>query len=295
MTYISLKGFYDELVTNVHRTGDIWSNLPTHGLLKESTLPGVVITPACDLANDKVETISYLPIISIQSYLATNCFLPEIKSTILSLSEILKYSECKAITNYTWPPDNNDLEKMTIHIESILSGQPEIKKNKEPCHRFLNLLKHLRKILSNQLLSSDMKELSMIFGEKKFKVILTKIITNSYRNDIHFLPADLQNPSWSAIKNHSVIMFRYPLTAPIEIFDLAQSSLSDNWSTEVESSYFGNSFAESFKQVQPIKTLRLHQHLLHDMLNRFVSLYSRLGSPNFNSSTSDKILMTLTE
>ena len=65
----------------------------THGLLKESHLPGVVITPACDLANDKVETISYLPIIPIRNYLATTSFLPEIKNAMLGISDQLNYTE----------------------------------------------------------------------------------------------------------------------------------------------------------------------------------------------------------
>jgi hypothetical protein len=63
--------------------------------------------------------------------------------------------------------------------------------------------------------------LQEVLGKKKWTDIASKTCTNAYRPDIHFLPADSKPPSWSAIPEHSVVLFRYPLTAPIELFDAA--------------------------------------------------------------------------
>jgi hypothetical protein len=136
MTYMPLKAFYKELVTNKHCTGDIWSNLPTHGLLKENYLPGIVITPACDLANDKVETITYLPVISISNFLTTSSFLIEIKSALLGISDQLKYTEFRAFTNQVWPPSSYDMERM----KTAISGLTETTKKKDLCEKFLTLI-----------------------------------------------------------------------------------------------------------------------------------------------------------
>jgi hypothetical protein len=62
---IDERDYYDFLPPNVHRTGDIWKSLPTFGTLSCRSAPGIVITPSCDLANNKSETITYIPIISI--------------------------------------------------------------------------------------------------------------------------------------------------------------------------------------------------------------------------------------
>ena len=288
MGYKPIRAYYSELVTNEHCTGDVWSNLPTHGLLKESHLPGVVITPACDLANDKVETISYLPIIPIRNYLATTSFLPEIKNAMLGISDQLNYTEFRTITSQIWPPSTHDLKSMKIAI-SELSETP---KKKKLCERFLHLLVNLEKTTADTLMPSDMKSLSEGIGENAFNKLLNKIISNSYKNDIHYIPIDDQNPSWSVIREHSLIVFRYPLTAPIEIFNLAQTGLIDNWQKEV--SFLTNvPMSKAFIDRQPIKTLRINPSFLHDILNRFVSLFSRIGSPDLTQNAIGNILKDL--
>ena len=39
--------------------------LPSHGLITSLCTSGVVVTPACDLANCKAETVTYVPIIPL--------------------------------------------------------------------------------------------------------------------------------------------------------------------------------------------------------------------------------------
>src|SRR5438105_2178746 len=74
----SARDYYDRNPSLDHVPGDIWSDLPTFGLLRAPTAHGLVITPACDLANRKVETITYLPILPISAYLTTAGFLPDV-------------------------------------------------------------------------------------------------------------------------------------------------------------------------------------------------------------------------
>jgi len=73
-----IQDYYDVFPACGNNTGDIWSALPTFGLLGDTPLSGIVITPACDLSNRKVETISYLPLIPVCAYFTTPAFMPDI-------------------------------------------------------------------------------------------------------------------------------------------------------------------------------------------------------------------------
>src|SRR5437868_5830059 len=75
---VSARQYYDSLPSSEHLPNDIWTCLPTHNLLRCQRTTGIVITPACDLANAKVDTITYLPVISVRHWLTTTAFLPEI-------------------------------------------------------------------------------------------------------------------------------------------------------------------------------------------------------------------------
>lgn len=85
MSVLPVSRFYNTSPTLEHCTGDIWSNLPTFGFLKTSHTPGLIITPACDLANDKVFTLTYLPIIPVDMWLCTRALYPESVSTLVGL------------------------------------------------------------------------------------------------------------------------------------------------------------------------------------------------------------------
>jgi hypothetical protein len=291
MSYVPIRTFYSNLITNDHCTGDIWSDLPTFSLFKKSLLPGVIITPACDLANDKVETITYLPIIPIKHYLTTICFLSELKGIILSLSDQLPYLKCRKTVEETWPPCLLDVINMKNEISQI---QCEGKKKSQK-ERLILLFEHIEKIVSDEWKAAEMSKLPMALGEGNFDRIVENITENNYRNDIYFVPADLQAPSWSVIEYHSVIMFRYPLTVPIDIFNLAQSKLIQNWQEEIDNLTRHFHSAQLFKEKQPMKMLQISQPFLHDMINRFVALYARLGSPDFTKHAVQQITKELKE
>jgi len=115
---------------------------------------------------------------------------------------------------------------------------------------------------------ADSKELSELFGVKAYDKILERITTNSYSNDIHFLPDDKQDPSWSIIREHSVVLFRCPMTAPIDIFNVAQNSNTTQWQYELEGISKNTPFASSFSKALPIKALRVETEIIHDLLIR---------------------------
>lgn len=52
-------------------------NLPTHGLLRRNQASGLVVTPSCDLSNRKVNSISYLPILSFTDWVSSGEFIRE--------------------------------------------------------------------------------------------------------------------------------------------------------------------------------------------------------------------------
>ena len=77
------KNYYDTTPERRHQTGDIWKGLPTFGLLgQHQTCSGLVITPACDLANNKSTTITYLPILTVTEYLGTAPIYATIRTAI---------------------------------------------------------------------------------------------------------------------------------------------------------------------------------------------------------------------
>ncbi len=59
------RTYYELTPPGDHATGDIWSDLPTHGLLKLERCAALIIPPACDLANNKVDTLTYLPVVPV--------------------------------------------------------------------------------------------------------------------------------------------------------------------------------------------------------------------------------------
>ena len=60
------RHYYDTFPAGPFQTGDIWSNIPSNGLLEASVTFGLLITPACDLQNRKSDTLAFMPIVSVR-------------------------------------------------------------------------------------------------------------------------------------------------------------------------------------------------------------------------------------
>jgi hypothetical protein len=272
----------------VHAPGDIWADLPTHGLLKCKRCAGIVITPACDLANQKVETLTYLPVVPISHWFSCTGALTEIQNQARPLSTQLEIgdNESKVLTSRL--PDGVEIEKFEAVVKAKI-GDGKTQKINQLVERLLACTSQIKLITRESFGLTEMPKLQQICGEKQFSQIIKKIICNSYRSDLHYLPSDGEDEEWSAIPRHAVALFRYPLTAPIELFDLSQDLSIHDWDAAIGQHVGRIPFAEAFREKKPLKTLTLLKDFLSDLLTRFVSLYVRLGSPDFNEHTVDTL------
>ncbi|HEY0426488.1 MAG TPA: hypothetical protein VGC76_01655 [Pyrinomonadaceae bacterium] len=289
MSYTSIRRFYNTNVTLNHNTGDVWSNLPTHGLLKISHVPGVIITPACDLANEKADTLTYLPVLSISQWLSTRAFYPEVRRQFTNLLDSLKLQNLRECLPSGVLPENDGINILRRAFESVLDD----KKLEASSRRCLNGILHLEKIVSSNDESANISELEHFFGKNNFKELIYKVIRNSFSNEIHFIPADEQNKMWSIINDPSLVLFRYPLTAPLEVFEYAQRARPDDWENEIGKLALKVPFISNFGAERPLKGLQINEQFLHDMLVRFVNLFSRLGSPDFTSDSISRVYLSL--
>src|SRR5437879_9870854 len=98
----------------------------------------------------------------------------------------------------------------------------------------------------------------------------------------HFMPSDDQDPIYSGISAHSVVLFRYPLTTSIELFDLAQDTTESSWPDAIAQAITYLPAAESFRSWRPMKVISMRAEFLHDLLSRYVAVYNRIGSPDFS-------------
>jgi hypothetical protein len=282
---ITAEHYYDFNPSLENAPGDIWSDLPTHGLLPTTHLPGLVITPACDLAQGKVETISYLPIIPLRAYFCLPGALPELRRC--TEGQLVAASLTGLIS---WPsaysaPDINMLDAAEAllheHEKSGRGSSRELTSIKRS-QAGLRLLRNVRKPTAFDVDPSDIR---LLLGEKEWLNTRTRLITNAFRADLHFLPADGQRVEWSGVRDHALVLFRYPMTAPIEIFECAQDISLSDWKNCCDRLAGTVPLVKAFEERRPMKRIAMKPNFISDLLTRFVSLYVRLGSPDFTIET----------
>ena len=265
--------------------GDIWCELPSGGLLGEERTSGIVITPACDLSNRKVDTITYLPIIPVLSYFSTTAFLPEVRRRVdgqlstAGLAGLVKWSESLL------PPEASALASAQRKLEECLESKSLGAKQLEAGRRALVGVRIIMEIAAPTLSRCNPEDLHNLFREKEWEQMRTQIVTNSYRNDIHFLPGDGQDKAWSGVPEHSLVLFRYPMTMPTELFESAQDVGLSDWNSAVEVAARTMPVARAFSGVRPTKRIRLLPRFFADLMTRYVSIYIRIGSPDFSQGT----------
>jgi hypothetical protein len=84
---------------------------------------------------------------------------------------------------------------------------------------------------------------------------------------------------------HSVALFRYPLTVPVSLLDAAQDNALTDWTEATSALAVEEPMATLLAARRPLKCLRLQSRFLPDLLTKYVSLYSRIGSPDFTRET----------
>lgn len=266
-------------------TGDIFDKLPTMGLLKEEFTQGIIITPSCDLANDKTDTITYLPIVPIHSYFCSGKGYNIIKSEIINLSNSLN-KDSSLFRNRQIPCS----EEIELFLTQFVDGQVLKGKDaerKEKLDSCLQLISNIRDEKQNRL---DGSKLNNIWNSQ-FDKLLFGLIKNSSSSDVHFLPREkLKKEDCIVISEHSLVLFRYPITVHSEVIKKAKDTDQENIASWV-------SFIQTLKAVPcvksfteiPLRGLRLQQDFLSDLLTRYISLYIRIGSPDFYDFHIDEI------
>lgn len=272
---VSAKDYYDLLPQSPHRTGDIWSNLPTFGLLKQKFCNGIIITPACDLANSKTETVTYLPVIKVEDWFYHRQFYIEVKKELTSLFQ--KNKVPNIIDSFP--------RRALPELEEIMTAQNLLEDSVPQAinKKFLFAFEHLR-ILHQKEYEVNLKNISTFFGKAGWDKICSGVIKNSIYSDIHFLPADGQDSQDYGIQKHSLVLFRYPLTIPIQILDLADDPYLTAWEPSLTKLHREYELAPFFKS-KPVRTVRLKKDFLTDLLTRYLGLYIRIGSPDFSEET----------
>lgn len=283
------RHYYDFLPPAGNACGDIWTGLPSGGLLGSSPIIGLVVTPACDLMQRKAETITYLPVVPVRAYFSTLGFLPEIRSRLSGQLQAggLKI-ELPWDANSFAPASEDQMETIEVAIVGHMEARQRSEKQMAALNRVRVALSVMRAIANPDLVQIESADLSTLFGSE-WEKIKTRIATNSYSTFVHFLPSDEQDPAFAGVPDHSVALFRYPMTAPIEIFDLAQHTPDSGWPAAVDLTARYLPVANSFRGRRPIKALSVQPEFLHDLLSRYTSMYARLGSPDFTPESVKRI------
>ncbi|WP_148273310.1 hypothetical protein [Stigmatella aurantiaca] len=277
---VTPEAYYDFLPPADHAPGDVWTGLPSHGLLKTRTVRGLVVTPACDLMNRKVETITYIPLLPIQEWFASLCFLPDVVGAINAVLDQLGKGASKPTYRLPRYPTPEDVQQLRRVAEMHPAGD-----HAPASKRLLAGISHIEKALRPEPVSASGSELALLFGEKKWTDDRKKLVRNALRTDTYFLPHDEQDPDWSGIPCHSLALFRYPLSAPIAILDTAADPACSNWNACVQSLELLHPMAASFKLERPIKRCRLHDRFFADLLSKYLAVYARVGAPDFTDAT----------
>lgn len=290
---IAATDYYDAFPTNEHVPGDVWAHFPSFGILQTAKCSALIITPACDLANRKVETLTYVPIIPISQYLASRDLVSDI-CRALEGQAVVAGCQMSFRANGQKQLQAEDVTAASILLAET-SGQEKLGQKEESArNRFASGLKLLESILSGDRCAKPLLHCQTLFGESEFTAICKRIVTNGYRTDIHFLPSDGQEKNeWSAIADHSVALFRYPLTLPLELLDLSLDVHEFEWASIIAAKSRQYPCGAMLSGKRPIKLLRIRPRFVSDLLTRFLALYGRLGSPDFSPGTVDTFIQDI--
>jgi hypothetical protein len=282
---ISARTYYDYFPPAPHAPGDIWMHLPTHGLLRRERCSAIVVTPSCDLSNRKVNTITYLPIIGCREWMASREFNGEIIGAMLSLIDQLGPVGISNGSALEGPETfSSDLANQVVQLRETLKDQDLNKSLRGAVQRYVAGANHLKRVCDGETI--DVRDIETCLSKRRWSQIRVNIVTNAFRQDLYLLPADGNDDvDISPVNQHSVVLFRCPLTVPVSVLDTAQDMSMDDWPSATTLLSKEDPMAPAFADKRPLKALRLQNRFLADLLTKFVALYSRLGSPDFTRTT----------
>ncbi|MER8479537.1 hypothetical protein [Mesorhizobium sp. M1163] len=287
VTKVDSKSYYNTLPPLGHECGDIWRNLPSFGMLGETPCAGIVITPACDLSWQKSDTLTYLPIVPIRTFFSMEAALPAVIERVCANLQTIGYELRPEWSAQTYvPPSGEELTSLQTGLEQYRSAQQRPAKVLAAIDRTVAGIEILHAITHSELNPIASEKLSVHFGAEWAK-IKDRLIRNSYSPALHFLPHDGQNAVFSGVREHSVVLFRYPITVPVKMLNYAEETSDSAWADRVESLNLSSTMKNAFFSARPVKMLSLKAAFLSDLLTRFSALYNRIGSPDFTKETVD--------
>jgi hypothetical protein len=267
---LSLSEIYDFAPDVTHSAGDIWRGLPTFGLTPNKTCTGIIISPSCDLANEKTETISYLPIAPLRNII---CGPPFHRNSLIQLREALNTAdlvdEARSIQDKAMGFSVQDVNQLIARVAKMDQKDKKVL-------RVVDCLRNAEIILQN-----DAARFPEICKSREYAKIVEGLVKNAVRSDMHFLPADGLRDPRSLLKVPSCAMLRYPITIPVHVLDLANDVLIKDWESAMKALAAEYHLADEFKE-QPLKMLKLRSEFLSDLISRYLALFLRLGSRDFS-------------
>lgn len=282
-TKIDAKDFYKNLPAIEHETGDIWQGIPSLGLLGRKYISAVVITPACDLSQKKSETVTVLPIVPILDYLYSKSFYGDVWNEF--------YNKLKQYGADDFLPASKFSHPLKIKLEEVIQKVEGVKGGAglgEKLRAYIEYIEYTEKTVEERE-KLPVPDLSRLLTSKTYDGILRKIFTNSYKSDVHFFPALLNAGEYSAISVHSVALFRYAYSIPVEILNAAQSSNQEWWAKDCNDLAHEFPIVKEF-QTWPVKLSALKDDFLSDLLSRYLGMFMRLGSRDFTSQTINQFI-----
>ncbi len=269
------KHYYSQYPTGRHQTGDIWFNIPTLGLLpKWPTCSAIVVTPACDLQNGKTDTIVMIPIVPLSHTITLPQFIRhlsnELKGMVTGIIPELRNS---------WDLCNADFRAYARDTAMRhVCGQTQ----KESLNRFVELISFCESTEQRQSLG-----MAFISPARRMD-FLRKIVTNAFSSDLHFFPRERESDEFQTIAEHSVGLLRYIISYPVEILDDAQMATELSWKQKCQG--FCDLYRVAFQDALPIRSSRLNQSVLVDLITRLTSLFNRIGSEDFTPACVDTFI-----
>ncbi len=273
--------YYETTPDSKFGPGDIWSDLPTFGLLPGPEAIGIVITAACDFANQKTETVTYLPIVSLLKYFTLPPAIPAVlkccqgQLTAAGLPNLIA-----PLGRGFLPPPVPQLRAARESLAAHLGGQNLPAGKREAAGRAdAGIAILLRAWQEPAGLPTTLAEDLALFWGKDWPKKCEDLITNSSAS-VHFLPSDGQPQEYSGVPEHSLILFRYPITVPSEILYCANDVGIHGWQSGIRELAAVYPMARTGFEKRPMKRSALRKPFIVDVIARYVSLYSRVGSPS---------------
>lgn len=223
----------------------------------------LVVSPACDIQNQKTDTISLLPIITIRAYFSRPAmFQHEIrkrvqKNLLPQYKQDLPLSVHGAITYLTQKMDHHQGVQRDVLVA---------------CLEWLKLVDfHVPVEIKDSLLKTCL-------SREGLTEIVSKLITDSYKSDVYFIPKSrLDSADQIKVKEGAIVLLRNLVSIPIEHLVHAYDS-SISWSDLAKQNWYRQ---KSYFKSRPIKIGQLNPEYYNDLYAKYLAYQIRVGSSDF--------------